>query len=190
MTATDVLRAEHEGIKSMLAVLGELARRADAGGLILSDTRQVLEFFREFADRCHHGKEERQLFPTLESAGVAREGGPIGAMLAEHDQGRAAAKAMADALARLSRGRESAYGDFARAAREYISILTAHIAKEDGVLFPLAERVLPVWVQERLARAFDKIEAEEMGLGTHERYHAMIDLLGGKYLAQAGHVCG
>lgn len=189
MTATNVLRTEHDGIKSMLEVLGILAHDADEGRLDLPDALQVLDFFRNFADRCHHGKEERQLFPTLESVGVARERGPIGAMLAEHDQGRAAVGAMADALERLSRGHESTAGDFARAAREYIAILTAHIAKEDGVLFPLAERVLPVQVQERLAQAFDKIEAEEMGDGTHARYHAMIGALRGKYLEQAGHVC-
>jgi hemerythrin-like domain-containing protein len=36
-----------------------------------------LVFLKEFADRCHHGKEEDFLFPALEKAGIKKEGGPI-----------------------------------------------------------------------------------------------------------------
>jgi hemerythrin-like domain-containing protein len=35
-----------------------------------------MEFLTVFVDKCHHGKEEEFLFPALEAAGIAREGGP------------------------------------------------------------------------------------------------------------------
>jgi hemerythrin-like domain-containing protein len=41
------------------------------------------------------------------------------------------------------------------------------------VLFPMADRVLSREDQEELARAFDNVEAEEMGEGVHERYHRL-----------------
>ncbi|MGI6450729.1 MAG: hemerythrin domain-containing protein [Desulfitobacteriia bacterium] len=39
-------------------------------------------------DKCHHGKEENFLFKELVNKGVPNEGGPVGAMLQEHVQGR------------------------------------------------------------------------------------------------------
>ena len=43
--------------------------------------RQVVEFMREFADRCHHAKEERILFPEMVRKGVPEAGCPIGGLL-------------------------------------------------------------------------------------------------------------
>ena len=51
-----------------------------------------------FADKCHHGKEEDVLFPELEKAGIARQGGPIGVMLHEHVSGREFIRRMSEAL--------------------------------------------------------------------------------------------
>jgi hemerythrin-like domain-containing protein len=47
-----------------------------------------LDFLREFADKCHHGKEEGILFPAMIAVGIPDRGGPIGVMMAEHIQGR------------------------------------------------------------------------------------------------------
>jgi hypothetical protein len=54
-------------------------------------------FFRNFADRCHHSKEEDELFPKMVEHGIPKEGGPIGVMLMEHDQGRAFVRGMSEA---------------------------------------------------------------------------------------------
>ena len=190
MAATEILRAEHEGIQTMLDILGKLAEEAEAGTLDPIEAERTMDFFRQFADRCHHGKEEKELFPALEGAGVPREGGPVGVMLAEHELGRAAVRTMVAALASLAGGKGAGAKAFAAAAGDYRAILSGHIAKENGVLFPLADRVLSPGEQERLTGAFDRIEAEEMGAGTHERYHAMIEELAARHLRTAGHVCG
>ena len=93
-----VLRKEHKGILKMLDVTDEVARRLEAGQSVAPEKlADLLEFFRLFADQCHHGKEEDLLFPRLEQRGMPRAGGPIGVMLAEHDQGRSLIKQMAEA---------------------------------------------------------------------------------------------
>ena len=87
-TATNTLRDEHKAILKMLDVSEEVARRIKNGAAVAPETFSgLLEFFRTFADRCHHGKEEDCLFPLLEQKGLPREGGPIGVMLHEHGQG-------------------------------------------------------------------------------------------------------
>lgn len=86
MTPTHVLKAEHEGILIMLGIFEKIR------GILMSSAPlpaqhidEILEFFKEFIDACHHGKEEKFLFPAIEAAGIPREGGPIGVMLAEHE---------------------------------------------------------------------------------------------------------
>jgi len=39
----------------------------------------------------------------------------------------------------------------------------------------MAERLLTPGEQEQLAEDFEKLEVDKMGVGTHERLHAMMD---------------
>ena len=90
MKPTEILSGEHRVIEQVLTCLERIAEQCAAEGrLDRTSAEQALEFFRNFADRCHHGKEEVHLFPALEAKGFPRDGGPTGVMLHEHDQGRA-----------------------------------------------------------------------------------------------------
>ncbi len=55
-----------------------------------SNARHIMtaQFFREFADRCHHGKEEDMLFEVMIESDFNREAGPVAVMLYKHDVGR------------------------------------------------------------------------------------------------------
>jgi len=110
----------------------------------------------------------------LEKKGMPRAGGPIAVMLAEHEQGRALIRQMAQAADAYPRQPEKAGPAWAEAARAYASLLRAHIEKENHVLFVMAERMLTRSEQAELAEGFEKIEVEKMGAGTHERLHAMM----------------
>ncbi len=183
MYATQDLRDEHEGIKVALAVLDHIAGEIEAGRAVSSDDlEQIVDFLKTFADRCHHGKEEDLLFPALEAAGVPRESGPIGVMLADHSQGREYLRAMSDALAGVREQSPEDTKAFALAAREYARLLGNHIMKENNVLFVMAEQRLSSAEHERLAKGFEEIEQERIGPGVHERYHEMLHRLSDKYL--------
>ena len=174
-TATAVLRKEHEAILRMLDVTEEVARRLESGERIATESlASVLEFFRLFADRCHHGKEEDLLFPQLEKKGMPRTGGPIWVMLHEHDEGRALIRQMAESTDAYPSQPEKAGPAWAQAARGYVNLLRAHIDKENNILFVMAERMLTPAEQTALAEAFEKVEAERMGVGTHARLHGVM----------------
>jgi hemerythrin-like domain-containing protein len=98
---------------------------------------QLIEFFIVFVDKCHHGKEEELLFPALEAIGVQRDGGPIGVMLAEHQQGREYVQKMNEAFSQYNEGDRAAATKLAKNARAYIALLRQHIDKENNVLFPI-----------------------------------------------------
>jgi hemerythrin-like domain-containing protein len=156
---------EHRVIEQVLCCLEKLADRCEAGEkLDGTSASEALAFFRNFADRCHHGKEEGHLFPLLEARGLARQGGPTGVMLQEHEEGRRLLVAMARSIER------GAPGEFARHARAYVSLLREHIRKEDHCLFPMAAGILSGADAEALARRFDHAETAEMGEGTHEQF--------------------
>jgi hemerythrin-like domain-containing protein len=175
MQATQVLRDEHEGILAMLAVVEAAARRLQNGKEIPGDLMtNAVDFFRTFADKCHHGKEETELFPLLEQRGIPKEGGPIGAMLIEHDQGRAFVRAMSDAANRYAQGDASAAPALVQSTLGYVHLLREHIWKENNVLFPMADQALSDTDQEKLHAAFEHIEQTRLGPGVHERYHALI----------------
>jgi len=175
-TATKVLRHEHEAILKMLEVTEKVANRLEQGEAVRQEVLANLqEFFRLFADQCHHGKEEDLLFPLLEQKGIPRTGGPIGVLLREHEEGRSLIRQMGDA-ARGTESRLAGSGSrWAGAARGYVGLLRGHIEKENNVLFMMAERLLTPGEQEQLAEDFEKLEVDKMGVGTHERLHAMMD---------------
>jgi len=143
---------------------------------------RIVEFFRVFADKCHHGKEEDLLFPAMEKAGVPKERGPIGVMLAEHQQGRGYVRGMAEDIDRQKKGDPKALVDFAQNAQNYVALLTQYIKKEDNVLFPMGEKVLSKETQQDLVEGFEKIEVERIGEGTHEEFHKLLRHLEKIYL--------
>jgi len=62
-------------------------------------------------------------------------------------------------------------------AQGYARLLRAHIAKEDGVLFPMAAEVIPAAKQAAVVEEFERVEHEETGEGVHEKYLALADRL-------------
>jgi hemerythrin-like domain-containing protein len=84
MRATEILTHEHRVIEQVLGCLEAMGAEARAAGRLDGAAAQdAVAFFRNFADRCHHGKEEVHLFPALEAKGFPRDGGPTGVMLDE-----------------------------------------------------------------------------------------------------------
>jgi len=183
MSATELLKEEHRAIKLMLSILSEVSQRLEANEKVdPQDLSQMVEFIRVFADRCHHGKEEDLLFPALEETGVPREGGPIGVMLVEHDEGRAYARGLAEAVRRYRDGEEDAVRDIIENARNYANLLTQHIDKEDNILYVIADLHLSPEKQEELVKEFERVEEERVGAGLHEEFHHLLHHLKSTYL--------
>lgn len=175
MKPTQDLIEEHNGVLVALQLLEKvenaLAARNEQAPEHLG---QLLDFLKGFVDRCHHGKEEDVLFPELERRGVKRIGGPIGVMLMEHEVGRGHVRAMTDGLDRLRRGEAGAVAGIRESARAYRDLLQAHIHKENDVLFPMADRLVPDDVAATMVEKFEEIERDRVGEGKHEAYHAML----------------
>jgi hemerythrin-like domain-containing protein len=178
MEATQELIAEHNAVLVALQILERItAALAAKSGPVPDHLEQLLDFFKGFVDRCHHGKEEEALFPALERCGVPRQGGPIGVMLMEHEAGRGYVKAMAEGLGRLQRGEAGAAVAIGAHAVAYCELLRGHIHKENHILFAMADRLVPADAAREMLVRFEAIERERVGEGKHEAYHAMLRTL-------------
>jgi hemerythrin-like domain-containing protein len=178
MEATEILMQEHRVIERMLTSLEAGAARIDAGqpmrpGFFIEAT----DFVKGFADGCHHRKEEGVLFTAMVDSGLPRESGPIAVMLAEHEQGRVYTRGLRAAAQRLEAGDVSASAEVTANARGYTALLRQHIYKEDNILFPMADQVIPRAAQAQVSEGFDHVEHEETGEGVHEKYLALAGAL-------------
>jgi hemerythrin-like domain-containing protein len=164
--AIDTLKAEHRIIEKVLEALETAATR----DVPASFYGRALDFLAEFADACHHGKEEDRLFPALERHGYPREMGPTGMFCEEHVAGRAHVRRMREQL------RAGDVAGLRRESLDYVALLRDHIRKEDEVLFTMARAALAPEEARRLAREFEEADG---GAAPRERYGAMAEgLLG------------
>ena len=179
MQATDILMSEHRVIERVITSLETAAARLERGenvppGFFLD----AAGFVTGFADGCHHKKEEGVFFPTLVANGLPQRTGPIAVMLAEHEQGRVYIRGLREAALSLEAlGPAAARQAVVANAQGYARLLRAHIAKEDGVLFPMAAEVIPAAKQAAVVEEFERVEHEETGEGVHEKYLALADRL-------------
>lgn len=177
MRPTETLMAEHERILGALDVLEDLAQRAERGEGVADRGRDVIDFIRTFADHLHHAKEEQMLFPALDEAGLPPDGGPVGVMLMEHDEGRRLVEDMTRALEQ-DLGTEQTRAGFAQAAGAFVELLRNHIIKENEILFPLADRMLSAEAQRELAEGFERFDEQERA-DEHTRCRRLLEELGG-----------
>jgi hemerythrin-like domain-containing protein len=172
--AIDVLMHEHRLIERVLEALRACAAASGRGEEVdRASVGEFAEFFRNFADKCHHGKEEDRLFASMVRHGFPQEHGPIAVMLAEHTAGRAHVGALSRIGERSGPLSEEERRTLSEHAQAYYALLRAHIQKEDNVLYPMAAQMLPQEEMNRLERDFEAFERQVMGEGAHERYHEL-----------------
>jgi hemerythrin-like domain-containing protein len=183
MTVIEELKAEHQAVLLTIRILDQITSKLEVGQAIdLKHLDQILEFLRVFVDKCHHGKEEKVLFPAMVEAGIHQEGGPIGVMLYEHEQGRSFVQGLKHGVEDYRDSKEGASDIIIENAQKYGRLLAAHIEKENNVLYVMAERVISADKMVEMARSFTKLEETEIGLNKHEEFHATLDALKDIYL--------
>jgi hemerythrin-like domain-containing protein len=183
MRVTDVLYNEHRVIERVLDALEAAADQLEHGepvrpGFFL----EAADFISGFADGCHHHKEEGVLFGAMIEHGAPAHGGAIEMMLEEHVQGRQFNRGIRDGALRLIEGDPAAIGKIVSNARGYVALLRDHIAKEEEMLFPMADELIPADATESLLAAYSRVEQED-GRDAHERFMAMAELLEKEALA-------
>lgn len=171
---TKVMVDEHQLILRMIALVEQNTARLEQGKFRnWQFYLDAVDFIRNYADRFHHAKEEDVLFVELIKNGMPEKQSPIEAMHMEHDQGRAHVRALEEAAQKALDGETGQGAIIAEHAKGYAALLRGHIDKEDNILYPLAERVLPEVVRERMLAAYAAAEAKTPQL--EQRYRELVE---------------
>ena len=169
-----ILMHEHKVILKVVHSLNAMDQDLNRGGSIDTEFLQkVVRFMRDFADKCHHAKEEAVLFPAMEAKGVPTTGCPLGALRAEHIKGRRLVTALKEAADTYAAGNLEAVKDIRSAINAIRQLYPNHIWKEDEMAFPMAERLFNQDELKTLKIDFDQAESE---LGQdHDQYVTFAD---------------
>jgi hemerythrin-like domain-containing protein len=169
---TSVLTEEHRLILRMIDLAEHNTRLLEQGTFADWDFYlDAVDFIRHYADRFHHAKEEDVLFRELVRNGMPEQSSPVAAMLMAHDEGRAFVRGMEEAVRRAQGGDAAATQAVAENARGYAALLRDHIDKEDNILYPLAERVLPAGWRDAMAAEYEGAERP----GIQEAYLRLVE---------------
>ncbi|HMM74713.1 MAG TPA: hemerythrin domain-containing protein [Gammaproteobacteria bacterium] len=176
--ATLSLRDEHRLILRVLDSLEiALGQWREAGAAAPGQCAAFAEFLREFADGCHHRKEEELLFATLARANAATAGSPVMQLAMEHERLRALARDIAIHAAPAEAGDRTALSRLLDSGAELAAVLRRHIDKEEHCLFGMAEQIIRGNGYAELVAALRVLEAEPNYRRRYARGRALAERL-------------
>jgi hemerythrin-like domain-containing protein len=139
-----VLTSEHRTIMTTLGLLERVGLSVLASDTqAVRDLASLLAFLRDFLVEGHLRREESVLFPLMRQCGMAWESGPLKLLAAEHEAGRLQLQRMQRLLGELDRGEEGVRDQIFLEIRSYRGQMEAHIRREDQVIFPMLQRLIP-----------------------------------------------
>ncbi|WMJ87559.1 hemerythrin domain-containing protein [Anaerocolumna sp. MB42-C2] len=183
MNSIELMVEEHKYIKRMLKVVRKACFLVMKGQEIdYEDFSKMIDFIRNFADKHHHGKEEKFLFKEMQShLGAIGNNLVTHGMLVEHDLGRLYISDLEDALNRVKNGEEESKLDVISNAVSYTHLLNRHIDKEDSVVYVYGSKNLSADIIEDINQKSEVFEQEAKDQGIQDRYKQILEELEGKY---------
>ncbi|OGD18068.1 MAG: hypothetical protein A2W03_14450 [Candidatus Aminicenantes bacterium RBG_16_63_16] len=134
------LMVEHRLIERMIRIMAaqlgiiQIEKKADPVRV-----EEIVRFFQDFADRCHHGKEEDILFRELDRKGISPEHRRMmDELIADHKWGRQLTISLSEANQRYQKGEAGVLLAIADGFRRLIEFYPKHIRKEyRGFFLPI-----------------------------------------------------
>ncbi|MCX6771903.1 MAG: hemerythrin domain-containing protein [Candidatus Micrarchaeota archaeon] len=158
MEIIHVLMAEHRVIERMVALMKkELGNEALSSSANQAFIYAAVDFFKNYADTTHHGKEEGILFKSLEAKPLSPEHRSVMDQLVnEHRIAREEVKGLYESAQRYERGDLDAIAHISAHLKRLTDLYPPHIALEDRHFFlPAMEYFSPEERGQMLDDAYD-----------------------------------
>ena len=166
------LMIEHRLIERMVALLGGVLETMKKKMEVNTDLINAgVDFFRTYADRTHHGKEEEIFFRDLSMKELSAEARKMmERLIQEHIWARQAVMKLADANTRYARGDRDALKDATYELEKLVKFYPIHIEKEDKEFFLPVMKYFSVQEQNAMLEEFWKFDQSMI----HEKYRKMV----------------
>jgi len=172
MKATANLENDHVHILKLCDVMERIIHEDNVD---LSHLEDIVDIIRSYADGLHHKKEEELLFPKMSEKGFSMHSGPIAVMLNDHEAGRSYVRGIVDGITAYKSGNLAEKKVIYANMQGYAELLRNHIAKENNILFRMADNYLSDEEQQSLLAGFLEIEGSNGSKGIKVDYVARID---------------
>jgi hemerythrin-like domain-containing protein len=164
---------EHRVIEKMIGVLGDqittIRAEGNVNGVLID---QAVDFFRTYADRTHHGKEEDILFIDLEKKALSAEHKAIvDELIEDHKVARKMVGGLLDAKERYFAGTSGAATEVAEYLSKLVSFYPLHIEKEDKHFFFPCLSYFSDEEQNRMLQEFYEFDRNMI----HEKYTGLVE---------------
>jgi len=166
------LMIEHRLIERMVALLGGVLETMKKKMEVNTDLINAgVDFFRTYADRTHHGKEEEIFFRDLSMKELSAEARKMmERLIQEHIWARQAVMKLAAANTRYVRGDRDALKDATYELEKLVKFYPVHIEKEDKEFFLPVMKYFSVQEQNAMLEEFWKFDQSMI----HEKYRKMV----------------
>jgi hemerythrin-like domain-containing protein len=134
------LMIEHRLIERMIVLMEMELQKAEKEKPVSPRFIETsARFIRDYADRCHHGKEEGILFRAIEQKALSEEHKrTMHELVEEHKWGRETTARLVKANARYEKGDEDGLPEIVECLRLLVEFYPRHIEKEDrGFFIPI-----------------------------------------------------
>jgi hemerythrin-like domain-containing protein len=167
------LMREHRLIERMVGLISsELKQFSETNKANVDFLAIVVDFFRIYADRTHHGKEESILFRELARKQLSEEHQIImNELVEEHVLGRKLVSKLANAMESYKRSDTNAFQDIKACLEKLTALYPAHIEKEDKHFFYPCLEYLSKQEQDIMLQEFWEFDRKMI----HERYQRVVE---------------
>jgi rubredoxin/hemerythrin-like domain-containing protein len=164
---------EHRLIEEMVSALKlEFTRENEQKTANFVFLETAIDFFKTYADRCHHGKEEHILFLRLAEKTLSAEHAKIMRELTEeHSYARRTVEELAAAKDLFAQGEVDSPQEIENLLQKLADFYPKHIAKEDAQFFYPAMAYFTGEEQEKMMQDFWDFDKQLI----HEKYQAIVE---------------
>lgn len=164
---------EHRLIERMLGLMErelDSIKTGNHADPVLIET--AVDFFRTYADRTHHGKEEEIYFRDLAKKDISEEHRvTMNDLVQEHVYARGEVRALLASNQRYASGESGTTEEIVGHLENLVSFYPGHIEKEDKHFFFPTQDYFSKEEQEAMLQEFADFDARMI----HEKYTAVVD---------------
>ena len=173
MKPIGLLMREHRLIERMVDLTSKQVSEIDKTGKVdLDFIEAAADFFRTYADRTHHGKEEEILFRDLAKKALSKEHKEmVDGLIADHIFGRRLVSSLAVARENYIQGKPDSVADIAACMSELVKLYPAHIEREDKRFFVPSMEYFSQEEQDKMLQEFLDFDQKMI----HEKYQTIIE---------------
>lgn len=184
MYGIELLVEEHNNILKLNAIVRQICIGIlDGNPLDVEDFEMMIDFARNYADKYHHGKEEKILFKQMqEQLGEVAYNLIQHGMYVEHDLGRLHISEIEEAVKLYKQDSKTEYKlDIISNAIGYTKLLKRHIDKENEVVYTYAEKNLNDEIKKQINEDTSSFEETAQKEKVQEKYLGILEKLENKY---------